>query len=115
MSHQLPELPTEVKQFINNTPMVQSLLYNLNLLPELIEQSSDMQKMLTIVEHMKAFSELIPIASVKREPLSFEQLSTIWCGLSKRGFIRDSLSYAFARAIEQAHGITATTASRDGE
>lgn len=49
------------------------------------------------------------IASVKREPLHSNDLRNLWqkVGGVERGY------GPFARAIEQAHGITDTTASRE--
>jgi len=50
------------------------------------------------------------VASVKREPLSEEQIKEMW-----RRTVGDlrTCAVTLARKVEQAHGITATTASRE--
>lgn len=62
---QTPELPPELKAraqeliaFINNTPVVLSLLYDLNLLPEQLEERTKQWfDMLNIAAHFKTFQE----------------------------------------------------------
>lgn len=80
-------------------------------LPELPEYSaSHMQGVpyTFTAADMRAYAELA-IASVKREPLSVSAID----GLLPTGAQIDEHDlHFFARAIEQAHGITATTASK---
>jgi hypothetical protein len=44
----------ELFEFINSTPLVQSLLYDINLLPECVGDGRQWAYMVAVCEHMKA-------------------------------------------------------------
>lgn len=50
----------ELMAYINRTPLVQSLLYDINLLPEQIEDSRRWAYMAAVCEHMKVAASAFP-------------------------------------------------------